>query len=92
VSPLPEPIEPTTMLSEASIEMRESSPHGLPPKKLALLQLADWDPQKTYDEDPPDCIRYESRKRLIVLISQFRVAGVVAMMRCGSIAQKSEEL
>ncbi|KAK5562030.1 hypothetical protein LTR43_012375, partial [Exophiala xenobiotica] len=25
---------------------------------LALLKFNEWDPKKTYDEDPPTCLRY----------------------------------
>lgn len=31
------------------------------PEKLALLQLSEWDQTKTYDDDPPSCLRVTIR-------------------------------
>ena len=62
VSPLPEPIESNAASTAILVETREHSPSQqqcLRPMKLPLLQLADWDPKKAYDEDPPVCIRYD---------------------------------
>ena len=31
------------------------------PEKLALLQFSEWDQTKTYDDDPPSCLRVTIR-------------------------------
>ena len=59
VSSLPESLEPTATLVNASSETREPSSLDSRPKKLSFLQLSNWDSQKTYDDDSPCCIRYD---------------------------------
>ena len=69
VSPLPESDEHNTIPIETLIETTETSPNQqryLPPEGLSLLQLADWDQEKTYDEEPPCCIHYSIEWKVII--------------------------
>lgn len=69
VPSLPEPVESNTTPTTILIETRDPPPNQqsyLRLKKLPLLQLADWDQERRYDEDPPQCIHYSIEWKAVV--------------------------
>ncbi|KIW22018.1 uncharacterized protein PV07_12576 [Cladophialophora immunda] len=53
--PLPDPASPSTA---SNVTPRALSLRQQPNKRLTFIKEEDWDPEKTYDEDPPICLRY----------------------------------
>jgi hypothetical protein len=55
-SPLPESVAPSTTPNET---LRASSQRHCPQQaKLTFMQEAEWDPEQTYDGEPPSYLRY----------------------------------
>jgi hypothetical protein len=62
-TPIPASAEPhhNTLRTVDEDTPSEQPPRGQqPPRpdKLSLVQLNNWDQEKTYDENPPSCIHY----------------------------------
>lgn len=59
-------VTPDEICSETPGRPSFSSPNRARVGKLNVLQLVDWDKDRTYDEDPPNCLHYSIEWKVTV--------------------------